>query len=1183
MDATAFNVSKGLAGFALFYTDWELKLIRDGVLPGLGAGSCNDPDQDGLDPDPALEDPENPGYYAPGREPFHNPYDLPMVFQDKVIDLATGQVAYDSDGHNGYLGDTFFVNGEAWPRKRVVNRKYRFRLLNGSNARVFRFRLLAEADFIRSQQAGLNADEMAKAAKPFLRIGKDSCLWSEPLTRTSVVLAVANRADLIVDFGGLTAKAGPLPQAFYLVDTMPQFDGRGPKAKLEDGGDPRVLPLPFDVPGRPLVELNKPIALVKFVVEPQSDEQSKVKEASVDIGTPLAPLRPPIPVGDVKVVREFILERGKGAWQVNGRFYDPTIANAAPNLVMTDTAAEEWVLRNGGGGWWHPIHIHLESHQLVSYEKDFEADEIIDPPDAPPRRRQARLVDVTEFIPQPEAVGNHDTQILGRNLGQYAYKPEWSMFLEEPGVGGKGIRQITNRNSPTTANAVFSDRQFHDGRAESTFNGFSIFGDHDRRQVLFKRRADGPAVPVHVAIPKASLASQAVGPIVNEVEMSYLGRTFPDLAEKLLPSQWLEHQTVSPDDSVLAASALYADAGKTNRLTYEQLIRKAFRPEWYDVPAAPDEVSLRLRAECARQDADKKGPLTKANFSLFWGLSIMLYESTLISNRTPFDDMMQGRGDAVNARWDVDYKPKLGPIVRTDLAPVRGDGAGPKLELKTGTEVFQFGFRTFLNRGCIECHAGPLFSEVFDRAAAAEPEPKLPIAFTMERTLLPNAQGDAIALKAREFRGDTEVGLQAELAALHVPAPRREAWVNALWRLLEGAAGDLVKLESLVAEALAEGRPVAASAPEQPHYAAIAKLLMTFEKTVSTRVGGRTFFTEDERVALAEKLAVGVLVEKMLIPGRQRLEPEPNPRAVIRPRLPIEGPPATEAYAFYDAGFYALGVSPPRFDRGIGVWTGGEQDELTDDPMQPEPDKEYAKVAQRSELRQAAGGARGRAYQLRSGWKVRSPVQNPPSHCDPDTDPAVTANAVDLSWNRNLVPPGSGTPDLESDQRRSRLHFFSRSRRLVFDEEPTGHRKPFLHDNELAFWGAFKTPSLRNVELTAPYMHNGRFYDLAAVIEFYDSGGALWQRPDTNPDKHPAMEPLHLTDGEQKALRFFLACLTDPRVRAEKAPFDHPSLIVVNGYGPIGGRVGAEQLVDVNEVGRAGRADSPPLPEFPPR
>lgn len=440
MDATAYNVSKGLAGMAVFYTDWELKLIRDGVLPGLGAASCIDPDETAPADDAAeaqrradLEDPAHPGFYLPGKEPFHNPYDLPIVLQDKVIDLRTGQIAYDGDAHNGYLGDTFFANGVPWPCHGVGDRKYRLRLLNGANARVYRLRIISEDAFLRSQNAGLTAEELDQAAKLFLQIGKDSCLWPEALKRTSVVLAMANRVDLVVDFAELLKGAGSGPQAFYLVNTMPQFDGRGPKPKLEDGGDPRVLPLPFDEPAltgdplepdftvppkrRNLVELNKPIALIKFVITREtSDPAKKPPSASIDIGMPIAPIRPPIPASDVTAVREFIFERGKGAWQVNGRFYDPMIANAAPFLAMVDNKAEEWVLRNGGGGWWHPIHIHLESHQLISYEKDFEADENIDPIDAPPRRRRAsRLTDVTSQLPRVEVVGNHDTQILGPN------------------------------------------------------------------------------------------------------------------------------------------------------------------------------------------------------------------------------------------------------------------------------------------------------------------------------------------------------------------------------------------------------------------------------------------------------------------------------------------------------------------------------------------------------------------------------------------------------------------------------------------------------------------------------------------------------------------------------------------------------------------------------------------------
>jgi FtsP/CotA-like multicopper oxidase with cupredoxin domain len=127
-----------------------------------------------------------------------------------------------------------------------------------------------------------------------------------------------------------------------------------------------------------------------------------------------------IPDDDVAVVREFIFERGKHAWQVNGRFYDPTIANSAPQIATEGEPqqrdlAEEWILRTGGGGWWHPIHIHLESHQLVSYEKDFTADDVIGPIDAVPVRPPIAPVDVTAQIPTTEVIANHDTTILGPN------------------------------------------------------------------------------------------------------------------------------------------------------------------------------------------------------------------------------------------------------------------------------------------------------------------------------------------------------------------------------------------------------------------------------------------------------------------------------------------------------------------------------------------------------------------------------------------------------------------------------------------------------------------------------------------------------------------------------------------------------------------------------------------------
>lgn len=74
--------------------------------------------------------------------------------------------------------------------------------------------------------------------------------------------------------------------------------------------------------------------------------------------------------------------------------------------------------------------------------------------------------------------------------------------------------------------------------------------------------------------------------------------------------------------------------------------------------------------------------------------------------------------------------------------------------------------------------------------------------------------------------------------------------------------------------------------------------------------------------------------------------------------------------------------------------------------------------------------------------------------------------------------------------------------------------------------GKFKTPSLRNIALTAPYMHDGRFATLEEVVDHYNSGVKRTGTLDPNLGKHPA-EGLKLTTSEKKALVAFLKTLTD--------------------------------------------------------
>jgi cytochrome c peroxidase len=111
------------------------------------------------------------------------------------------------------------------------------------------------------------------------------------------------------------------------------------------------------------------------------------------------------------------------------------------------------------------------------------------------------------------------------------------------------------------------------------------------------------------------------------------------------------------------------------------------------------------------------------------------------------------------------------------------------------------------------------------------------------------------------------------------------------------------------------------------------------------------------------------------------------------------------------------------------------------------------------------------------------------------------------------------------------------------DGAPSG---PLSPNERIAVDGAFKTPTLRNIELTAPYFHNGGQRTLKQVVEFYNRGGDFHDENIANLD--PDIERLNLNTQEQNDLVAFLKSLTDPRVETDKAPFDHPQLFIPNGH-----------------------------------
>ncbi len=226
-------------------------------------------------------------------------------------------------------------------------------------------------------------------------------------------------------------------------------------------------------------------------------------------------------------------------------------------------------------------------------------------------------------------------------------------------VHGANLRQVTGRNAPTTINAVFFDRSFWDGRANRYFNGVNEFGDLDPNAKVLRATASGDLESVRILLDNAALASQAVGPVNSSVEMSWLARSFPEVGRKMFALRPLALQKIASDDSVLGSYRHASGQGlDTMKASYAALIRAAFRPEWWS--------SKKITADGYTQ--------MEANFSLYWGLALMMYQSTLVSDQAPIDHFARGNEQA--------------------LSP----------QAKEGMKIF-------LGSGkCINCHGGPEFA-----------------------------------------------------------------------------------------------------------------------------------------------------------------------------------------------------------------------------------------------------------------------------------------------------------------------------------------------------------------------------------------------------------------------------------------------------------------------------------------
>ena len=215
--------------------------------------------------------------------------------------------------------------------------------------------------------------------------------------------------------------------------------------------------------------------------------------------------------------------------------------------------------------------------------------------------------------------------------GEAAELGEEALDHPEFMVGGLPVRRVTVRNTPSVINAASYQRGFWDGRAARIFNGFTPSGvAADAPGALVLR--DGRLVREAVRLDAASLASQAVGPILDHLEMSYGGRTWQELGRKMFSLRPLGLQRVAADDSVLGRYARGGERGLV--IGYLELVRAAFQPVYWEATEL---------VEGGYSQAD-------VNFPLFWGLALQAYQSTLVSNDSPLDRFLDGDTAALTAQ-----------------------------------------------------------------------------------------------------------------------------------------------------------------------------------------------------------------------------------------------------------------------------------------------------------------------------------------------------------------------------------------------------------------------------------------------------------------------------------------------------------------------------------------------------
>jgi FtsP/CotA-like multicopper oxidase with cupredoxin domain len=250
-------------------------------------------------------------------------YEVPIVIQDRAFD-ADGSIQVSSSGSGAhhpywqmeYFGDVIVVNGRSWPSWDVEPRAYRLRLLNGSNARFYQLAIVDDG----------NGD--AGAPIPFTQIGSDGGYLPSPVSVDSLLLAPAERADVVVDFSGHPGAS------LRIVNTAPAPFPIGTAADPATTGQILRIRVAGSAP-QPPPSIPATLAPIPTLKADAPARTMTLLEPNDDFGLPLTML-------------------------LNGQHWNAPVSET-PQVGAT----EDWQIVNLGDES-HPIHLHLVQFQIVA-------------------------------------------------------------------------------------------------------------------------------------------------------------------------------------------------------------------------------------------------------------------------------------------------------------------------------------------------------------------------------------------------------------------------------------------------------------------------------------------------------------------------------------------------------------------------------------------------------------------------------------------------------------------------------------------------------------------------------------------------------------------------------------------------------------------------------------------------